>query len=160
MNENNKKAFANNSRRIATPVLGFSPGKCYAAPITPRMIGASSFLPIYVCFSRAEALLMASNTSYLSVYRVASAFFTISMHCSSPVNVWLSLCPILGVRAAPCSVSISRSNLLWLVFVHQRFGLISAWLGPSNGLNVLAIRLMLYINLKSDCSGNRLSVSF
>jgi hypothetical protein len=70
----------------------------------------------------------------------------------------LSLCSILGVRAVSCSVLISRSDLLWLVFVHQRFGLISAWLGPSNGLNVPAIRLMLYIDLKRDCSGNRLSI--
>jgi hypothetical protein len=121
------------------------------------VIGAVSFLPIYLCVSRAEALLMASNTSYLNVYRDASAFHIVS---SSPVNVQLSSCSILGVRAAPCSVSISRSNMLWLVFVHQRFGLISAWLGPSNGLNVPAIRSMLYIDLKRDCSGNWLSVGF
>jgi hypothetical protein len=69
------------------PCLGFLSGKCYA-------------------------LLMASNTSYLNVYRDASAFHTVSVHCSSP----LSSFPIPGVRAAPFSVSISRSKLLWLVF--------------------------------------------
>jgi hypothetical protein len=73
-----QQAFANNSRRIATLVLGFSPGKCYAAPITLRVIGAASFLPIYLCVSRAEALLMASNTNYLSAYRDASAFILYS----------------------------------------------------------------------------------
>jgi hypothetical protein len=50
--------------------------------------------------------------------------------------------------------------MLWLIFIHQRFGLISAWLDPSNELNDPAIRLMLYINLKRDCSGNWLSVGF
>jgi hypothetical protein len=82
------------------------------------------------------------------------------MHRLLPVNVQLSLCLILGTRAAPCSISITRSNLLWLVFVHQRCGLISAWLGPSNGLNISAVHLMLFINLKRDCSGNQLSVGF
>jgi hypothetical protein len=38
-----QQAFANNSRRIATPILGFSPGKCYAALITPRVIGAALY---------------------------------------------------------------------------------------------------------------------
>jgi hypothetical protein len=123
--------------------------------------GRGSVVPICnLCVSHAEALLKASNTSYLNVYRDASAFYTVSVHCLSPVIVWLSSCPISGARAAPCSISISRSNLLWLVFVHQRFGLISAWLGPSNGLNVPAMRLMLYINLKRDYSRNRLSVCF
>jgi hypothetical protein len=37
------------------------------------VIGAAWFLPIYLCVSRTEALLMASNTSYLGVCRVASA---------------------------------------------------------------------------------------
>jgi hypothetical protein len=73
-----KKAFANNSQRIATPVLGFLSGKCYAAPITIRVIGTASFLPIYLCVSHAEALLMASNTNYLSTYRDASAFILYS----------------------------------------------------------------------------------
>jgi hypothetical protein len=71
--EKNEQPFANNSRRIATPVLEFLSGKCYAAAITLRVIGAVSCLSIYLCVSHAEALLMASNTSYLSVYRVASA---------------------------------------------------------------------------------------
>jgi hypothetical protein len=62
--------FANNSRRIATPVLGFLSGKCRAA----RVIGAASFLPVYLCISRTEALLMASNTSYPNTYRDAPAF--------------------------------------------------------------------------------------
>jgi hypothetical protein len=52
-----------------------------------RMIGVASFLPIYLYVSRAEALLMASNTRYHSVYRDASAFHTVSVHCSSPVNI-------------------------------------------------------------------------
>jgi hypothetical protein len=82
-----QEPFANNSRRIATPVLGFLSGKCYAAPITPCVIGTASFLPIYLCVSHAEVLLMASNTSYLNIYRDASAFHTASAYCSSPVNV-------------------------------------------------------------------------
>jgi hypothetical protein len=53
----------------------------------PRMIGAASFLPIYLCVSHAEALLMVSDTSYLNIYRDASAFYIVSMHCSSPVKV-------------------------------------------------------------------------
>jgi hypothetical protein len=73
-----QQAFTNNSQRIATPVLGFLSGKCHVAPITLRMIGAASFLPIYLCVSRAEALLMASNTNYLSAYRDASAFILYS----------------------------------------------------------------------------------
>jgi hypothetical protein len=77
----------NNSRRIATPVLEFLSGKCHVAPIALRGIGAALFLPIYLCVSHAEVLLMASNTSYLNVYRDASAFHTVSVHCSSSVNV-------------------------------------------------------------------------
>jgi hypothetical protein len=60
-----EQPFINNSRRIATPVLGFLSSKCYAAPITRKSI--------YLCVSHTEALLMASDTSYLSIYRVASA---------------------------------------------------------------------------------------
>jgi hypothetical protein len=67
------QSFTNNSRRIATPVLGFLSDKCRAAPITLRMIGAASFWHVYLGIFRTEALLMASSTSYLSVYRVASA---------------------------------------------------------------------------------------
>jgi hypothetical protein len=37
------------------------------------VVGAASFLPIYFCVSHTEALLMASNTSYVGVYRVALA---------------------------------------------------------------------------------------
>jgi hypothetical protein len=65
--------FTNNSRRTATPVLGFLSGKYRAARITLRVIGEASFLPIYLHVSCTEALLMASNTSYLSIYRVAYA---------------------------------------------------------------------------------------
>jgi hypothetical protein len=72
------QAFANNSRHIATPILGFLSGKCYAAPIMLCVIGAASFLPIYLCVSRAEVLLMASNTNCLSAYRDASAFILYS----------------------------------------------------------------------------------
>jgi hypothetical protein len=93
-----QQPFANNSRRITTPVLGFLLGKCYAAPIT------RSFLPIYLCVSHTVALLMASNTSYLNANRDASAFHTVFIRCLSPVNVLLSLCSISGARAAPCSV--------------------------------------------------------
>jgi hypothetical protein len=82
-----QQPFVNNSRRIATPILGFLLGKCYAAPITLRVIGAASFLPIYLCVSHTEALLMASNTSYLNAYRDASAFHTVFMRCFSPINV-------------------------------------------------------------------------
>jgi hypothetical protein len=47
-----------------------------------------SIVPVcYLCVSRAEALLMVSNTSYLNTYRDASAFYTVSVHCSSPVKV-------------------------------------------------------------------------
>jgi hypothetical protein len=38
-----------------------------------RVIGAASFLPVYLCVSHTKALLMASNTSYLGVYRLTSA---------------------------------------------------------------------------------------
>jgi hypothetical protein len=103
---------------------------------------------------------MASNTSYPGVYRVASAlscFFRASFVICKHLAV---LVPDLGCKGAPCFVSISRSNLLWLVFVHRRFSLISACLDPSNGLNIPTVRLMLCINLKRDCSGNRLSVGF
>jgi hypothetical protein len=55
------------------PCLGFFSGKCYATPITLPVIGAASFLSIHLRVSRTKALLMASNTSYLSVYKVASA---------------------------------------------------------------------------------------
>jgi hypothetical protein len=72
MNKNNQ-LFTNNSRRIATPVLGFLSGKCRAASITFHVIGAASFLPVYLGVSCTEALLMASYTSYLGVYRVVSA---------------------------------------------------------------------------------------
>jgi hypothetical protein len=56
-------------------------------PRSRRVIGAVSFLPIYLCVSHAEVLLMASSTTYLNVYRDALAFYIVSMHCSSPVNV-------------------------------------------------------------------------
>jgi hypothetical protein len=47
-----------------------------------------SIVPTYYLYvSRTEALLMASNTSYLNVYRDASAFPTVFVHCSSYVNV-------------------------------------------------------------------------
>jgi hypothetical protein len=82
-----QQPFANKSRCIATPILGFLSGKCRAAMITLRMIGAASFLPIYLYVSRTEALLMASNTSYLNAYKDASAFDTIFMRCLSPVSV-------------------------------------------------------------------------
>jgi hypothetical protein len=52
-----------------------------------RVIGAASSLPVYLFVSHAESLLMASNTSYLNVYRGASAFRTVFVHCSSPVNI-------------------------------------------------------------------------
>jgi hypothetical protein len=87
MNENNNNHSQTRSRRIATPILGFLSGKCHATPITLRLIGAALFLPSYLCVSRAEALLMASNTSYLNIYRDASIFHSVSVHCSSPVNV-------------------------------------------------------------------------
>jgi hypothetical protein len=69
-----QQPFTNNSRRIATPVLGFPSGKCHAALITLRLIRAALSLPLYLCVPHAEALLMASNISYLNVYRDASTF--------------------------------------------------------------------------------------
>jgi hypothetical protein len=53
-----------NSRRIATPVSGFLPGKRHAAPIMPLHDRGSTVPTIYLCVSRTEALLMVSNTSY------------------------------------------------------------------------------------------------
>jgi hypothetical protein len=82
-----QQPFANNSRCIATPILGFLTGKCHAALITLHVIGAASFLPVYLCVSRTEALLMASNTSYLNAYKDASAFHTVFMRCLSIVSV-------------------------------------------------------------------------
>jgi hypothetical protein len=73
MSRMRNQSTTNNSRCTATPVLGFFSGKCSATPITLRVVGTALFLPIYLCVSRTEAFLMASNTSYLSVYRVASA---------------------------------------------------------------------------------------
>jgi hypothetical protein len=55
---------------------------------------------------------MVSSTSYLNVYRVASAFPCFNRDYLLPVNIQLSLCPTSGVRAASCSVLFSRSNLL------------------------------------------------
>jgi len=43
--------------------LGFSPGKCHAAQIASCDLG-SIILTCYLCIARAEALLMASSTSY------------------------------------------------------------------------------------------------
>jgi hypothetical protein len=82
-----QQPFSNNSRRIATPILGFLSGKCYAFPIMLHMIGTATFLPIYICVSHTEALLMASNTSYLNACRDASGFHIVIMRCLSPVNV-------------------------------------------------------------------------
>jgi hypothetical protein len=39
-----------NSRCIATPILGFLPGKCHATPIMPYMIRAALFLPFTFVF--------------------------------------------------------------------------------------------------------------
>jgi hypothetical protein len=50
MNEKQQQAFANNSRCIATPVLGFLSGKCHATLIMLRMIEAALFLPIIFVF--------------------------------------------------------------------------------------------------------------
>jgi hypothetical protein len=86
-----QQPFTNNSRRIATPILGFLSGKCRAAPITLRVIGVASFLPVGLCVSRTEAFLTARNTNYLNVYRDASAFHTVFMRCLFLVNVLLSL---------------------------------------------------------------------
>jgi hypothetical protein len=67
----------------------------------------------YLCVPHAEALLMANNTSYLNIYRDASAF-SYCIRALFIIYKQLSLCPISGVKAAPCFVLISRSNLLWL----------------------------------------------
>jgi hypothetical protein len=55
--KNEQQPFANNSQRIATPILGFLSGKCL------RM---ASFLLVYLCVSHTEALLMVINISYLN----------------------------------------------------------------------------------------------
>jgi hypothetical protein len=46
-----QQAFANNSQRIATPILGFLSGKGYAAPITPRDWGSIVLTYLSLCFS-------------------------------------------------------------------------------------------------------------
>jgi hypothetical protein len=47
----NKNTYSQiNSRRIATPVSGFLPGKRHAAPIMPYVIGAAFFLPFTFVF--------------------------------------------------------------------------------------------------------------
>jgi hypothetical protein len=40
----NEQLFTNNSRRLAAPISGFLSGKCCAALIVFRGIGAASFL--------------------------------------------------------------------------------------------------------------------
>jgi hypothetical protein len=50
MKQQKQQTFTNNSRRIATPVSGFLQGKCYAAPIMLRVIGAALSLPIIFVF--------------------------------------------------------------------------------------------------------------
>jgi hypothetical protein len=82
-----QQSFTNNSRRIATPVLGFLSGKCRVASITLRVIEAASFLPVYLCVSRTEALLMASNTSYLTLIGMHRLFRTVFMRCLLSVSV-------------------------------------------------------------------------
>jgi hypothetical protein len=51
----------------ASPPLpqGLPPGNRHAAPIMFCMIGAALRLSVYLCVSRIEAFLLASNTSYL-----------------------------------------------------------------------------------------------
>jgi hypothetical protein len=51
MKQQKQQTFTNNSRRIATPVSGFLQGKCYAAPIMLRVIGAALSLPIIFVFN-------------------------------------------------------------------------------------------------------------
>jgi hypothetical protein len=46
------------------PLPGVSPGNQHATPIMLCMVGAALCLSAYLCVSRAEALLMARNTSY------------------------------------------------------------------------------------------------
>jgi hypothetical protein len=60
----NHSIFTTNSRHITTPSPRVSPGNQHAAPIMLRMVGAASCLSVYLCVSRAEPLLMVSNTSY------------------------------------------------------------------------------------------------
>jgi hypothetical protein len=56
MNKQETESFINNSRRIASPVLEFSSGKCHAAPITLRVIGVALPLLVCLCVARSEAL--------------------------------------------------------------------------------------------------------
>jgi hypothetical protein len=83
-NKQQHQLFNNNCWRIATPILGFPSGKCCTAPITFRVIGAARFF-LYLGITRTEAFLMASSTSYLSVYRDASAvsycFYALPITC-------------------------------------------------------------------------------
>ena len=53
-----------NSRRIATPVPGFSSGKVPCGPDHALRDRGGVVHTFYLCVSRTEALLMASNTSY------------------------------------------------------------------------------------------------
>jgi hypothetical protein len=50
-------------------------------------MGAALFLPVYLCVSHTEALLMASNTSYLGVYREHQLFHALFIHRLLPVNI-------------------------------------------------------------------------
>jgi hypothetical protein len=66
----------------------------------PRVIGAASFLPVYLCVSHTEALLMANNTSYLGIYRVASAL-SCFIHASFVICKHLAiLVPDLGCKGS------------------------------------------------------------
>jgi hypothetical protein len=96
--EDEQQPFTNNSRRIATPILGFPSDTCRAAPIPLRAIGAASFLPVYLCVSRTQALLMASNTSYLNDYWDASAFMLYS--CVAIYKRLAILVPDLGCKGS------------------------------------------------------------
>jgi hypothetical protein len=101
--KNEQQSSTNNSRRITTPVIGFLSGKCRAAPITLRVIGKASSLPVYLCVSRIEALLMMSNTSYLNAYRVASAF----SYC---IHALLVICK--GIAVLVLDLGCNDSTLL------------------------------------------------
>jgi hypothetical protein len=56
MNKQETESFIINSRRIASPILGFSLGKCHATSITLCVIGVASPLLVRSYVARAEAL--------------------------------------------------------------------------------------------------------
>jgi hypothetical protein len=79
------------------------------------------------CVSRSEALLMASNTSYLNMHRVTLVLPGLNRASFVTYKCSAVVVPDLGCEGSLLALFLfSRFNLLWLVFNYQRFSLISA----------------------------------